>query len=49
MSPLANVLLPLLLLPAAPIPAEHKFDAEATAKAVAPFLDERTWRSFTSI
>ena len=42
MSPLAGLLLPLLLLPAAPIPADRKFDPEAAAKAVSPFLDEHT-------
>jgi hypothetical protein len=43
MNPLAGLLLPLVLLPAAPVPAERKFDADAAAKAVAPFLDDRSF------
>src|SRR5262249_41809836 len=42
MSHVAGLLLPLLLLPAAPIPADRKFDADAAAKAVSPFLDDDT-------
>src|SRR6516165_10640115 len=42
MNPLAGLLLPLVLLPAAPVPTERKFDADAAAKAVAPFLDDTT-------
>jgi hypothetical protein len=42
MNPLAGLLLPLVLLPAAPVPTDRKFDADAAAKAVAPFLDDAT-------
>jgi hypothetical protein len=39
---LAVLILPSLLLAAPAQAAERKFDAEAAAKAVAPFLDDRT-------
>jgi hypothetical protein len=42
MNPLAGLLLPLILLPAAPVPAERKFDPDAAARAVAPYLDDGT-------